>query len=60
MSLVSELELSGCLLPDTAFIYPHFFLRLRKDVKLGRNSRSGSRSRSRTRSRSRSRSPRRQ
>ncbi|KAM3616398.1 uncharacterized protein V6R79_017236 [Siganus canaliculatus] len=32
---------------------------LRKDVKIGRNSRSGSRSRSRTRSRSRSRSPRR-
>ncbi|XP_070761691.1 cyclin-L1a isoform X1 [Enoplosus armatus] len=32
---------------------------LRKEVKIGRNSRSGSRSRSRTRSRSRSRSPRR-
>ncbi|XP_029303119.1 cyclin-L1a isoform X3 [Cottoperca gobio] len=32
---------------------------LRKDLKIGRNSRSGSRSRSRTRSRSRSRSPRR-
>ncbi|XP_072248819.1 cyclin-L1a isoform X2 [Leuresthes tenuis] len=32
---------------------------LKKDVKIGRNSRSGSRSRSRTRSRSRSRSPRR-
>ncbi|XP_061790113.1 cyclin-L1a isoform X1 [Nerophis lumbriciformis] len=32
---------------------------MRKDVKMGRNSRSGSRSRSRTRSRSRSRSPRR-
>ncbi|XP_032360505.1 cyclin-L1a isoform X1 [Etheostoma spectabile] len=32
---------------------------LRKDVKIGRNSRSGSGSRSRTRSRSRSRSPRR-
>uniref|UniRef100_A0A671Y6G7 Cyclin L1a n=1 Tax=Sparus aurata TaxID=8175 RepID=A0A671Y6G7_SPAAU len=32
---------------------------LRKDVKIGRTSRSGSRSRSRTRSRSRSRSPRR-
>uniref|UniRef100_A0A8B9KMV5 Cyclin L1 n=1 Tax=Astyanax mexicanus TaxID=7994 RepID=A0A8B9KMV5_ASTMX len=51
---------SGCVGIEPEMLFFCLLHRLRKESKLGRNSRSGSRSRSRTRSRSRSRSPRRQ